>query len=147
MINVCQANRPNFTFNSRTQKSFIFLKCSDAILNIPCESHCPYLKRLPAEKAERFPYPNGALVPKYMPQQLSSCVVPDSLVDGQPINVLSEHVVVQAEGAALRISGVKDRAEQSSSVLENLWFRSFDVQIVSLSCAQSVILHRSCIER
>ena len=82
-----------------------------------------------------------------MPQQLSSCVVPDSLVDGQPINVLSEHVVVQAEGAALRISGIKDWAEQSSSVLENLWFGRFNVQIVSLSCAQSVILHRPCIKR
>lgn len=68
-----------------------------------------------------FPYPSVALIPKYLPQQLSSCVTPDSLVDGQPVNVLSKHVVREAEGTALCTGGIEDRAEQSSSVLENLW--------------------------
>lgn len=58
-----------------------------------------------------FPYPPVALIPKYLPQQLPPCVTPDSLVDGQSINVLSEHVVIEAEGAAFCAGGIEDRAE------------------------------------
>lgn len=58
-----------------------------------------------------LPYPDVALIPKCLPQQLSFRVVPDSLVDSQPVNVLAEHVVVEAEGAALCVRGVKDWAE------------------------------------
>lgn len=70
-----------------------------------------YLKGLPAGNGEVFPYPSVALIPKYLPQQLSPGIAPDSLVDSQLINMLSKHVVVQAEGAATCFSGVKDRAE------------------------------------
>lgn len=58
-----------------------------------------------------FSYPPVALIPKYLPQQLPPAVTPDSLVDGQPVNVLSEHVVIEAEGAAFCSSGTEDRAE------------------------------------
>lgn len=84
-------------------------------------THYPYLKRLPAGNGEVFPYPSVALVPKYLPQQRPPGVTPDPLVHGQPVDVLSEHVVGQAEGAALCSGGAEGRAEQSGCVLENLW--------------------------
>ena len=60
---------------------------------------------------EVFLSPSVALIPKYLRQQLPPGVAPDSLVDGQPVNVLPKHVVIEAEGAAVSNSGVRDRAE------------------------------------
>lgn len=107
-----------------------------------------YLKRLSAVEVNILPVPKVSLVAVPHPQHVAFPRGHGPEVNCQAEHVRAEHVVVEAEDAALGrcgrilaalVCGLKDSAQQNGRVLELLRSGGLDVEVMAREGAQRVV--------